>query len=184
MSITEFAKRAGVSRQAIYKAFATGRIVKDGPQIDETLQLNMEYLLASNPTVNRQVSNSLPPSSRPSVSSGVVDVVSDQPMTPRAIQDLEKARQQAMHWALRNAKERGLLIDRSLVSLVIDITDTEHRRMLSDVPESVARTAYDMARSGVAREELIDAIRSEMSGVLKRWKRQVAKQMKTYCDDM
>lgn len=171
ISITEFAKRAGVSRNSIYKAIKAGRVIKSGDGIDETDPINAEYLAGTNPSVPRQVS---PQSSSPAIASAGIN---------RAAIDAEKAKQQAIHWQLRNAKERGTLIDRELVAKAIEITDSEHKRLLADGAQTIAKVAHDLVKTGADREEIVEAIRDEISGALKAWKRQIARTLKLFYDE-
>lgn len=167
MTVIEFASRAGVSRQAVYKAISSGKLNRVDGKIDETDPLSAEYLSGANPSVPRQVA-------RPESPGQIND---------RAAFDKEKAKQQAIHWQIRNAKERGALIDRELVAKSIEITDSEHRRLLADTCQTMAKVAYDIVKSGGSREEVVDALRSEVSNSLKAWKRQISRQLKLFYDE-
>ena len=173
ISISEFAKRAGVARNSVYKAIKAGRINRSEDGIDENDPVNIEYLSGSNPSVPRQVAPQNNNSSGHRIPS----------MTERAAIDAEKAKQQAIHWQLRNAKERGLLIDRELVARAIEITDSEHKRLLADGAQTIAKTANDLVRTGASREDIVEAIREEISGALKSWKRQIARTLKLFYDE-
>jgi hypothetical protein len=170
ISVSEFASRAGVSRQAVYKAISSGRLNRKDGKIDETDALSAEYLSGSNPSIQRQLHDTSP-KSKP------------QQQTNRAAIDAEKAKQQAIHWQLRNAKDRGALIDRELVAKAIEITDSEHTRLLADGSQTIAKVAYDLVRTDAAKEEIIEAVREEISGFLKSWKRQISRQLKMFYDE-
>jgi hypothetical protein len=172
ISISEFANRAGVSRQAVYKAIKSGKLPPaSNGKLDENNNLCVEYLSGSNPSVPRQVTAS---SSRSVV---------QQSATGRAAVDLEKAKQQAIHWQLRNQKERGSLIDRELVAKSIEITDSEHKKLLADGAQTIAKTVHDLVKTGATREDVVEAIRSELSGALKSWKRQITRTLKLFYDE-
>ena len=168
--ISEFAERAGVSRQAVYKAIKAGKLKRVDGKIDETDELSAEYMKGSNPSVPRQVS------ARSSTAQPAA-------LTGRAAIDAEKAKQQAIHWQLRNAKDRGSLIDRELVAKAIEITDSEHRRLLSDGAQTIARVVYDLVKTDATKEDVIEAIRAELSGALKSWKRQISRTLKLFYDE-
>lgn len=175
IGITEFAKRAGVSRNSIYKAIKSGRLQKSVKgKIDETDPLCVEYISGVNPTTQRQVTPKQSPQE---------PQITPQQSTSRAAIDAEKAKQQAIHWQLRNAKERGLLIDRELVAKAIEITDSEHRRILADGCQTMAKIACNLVKSGGSLEEVIDALRAEVSNSLKAWKRQISRQLKLFYDE-
>jgi len=172
ISIAEFANRAGVSRQAIYKAIKSGKLPgAEGGKLDERNRLCVEYLSGSNPSVPRQINGGSKP--------GVVQ----QAAPGRAAVDLEKAKQQAIHWQIRNQKERGALIDRELVARSIEITDSEHKKLLSDGAQTIAKHAYDLVKTGATKEEIIEAVRDEISGALKSWKRQITRTLKLFYDE-
>jgi len=168
--VSEFAARAGVSRQAVYKAIQAGKLKRVNGKIDETDELSAEYLSGANPSVPRQVSSRSAPSQPSS-------------LTGRAAIDAEKAKQQAIHWQLRNAKDRGSLIDRELVAKAIEITDSEHRRLLADGAQTIAKVVYDLVKTDATKEEVIEAIRNELSGALKSWKRQISRTLKLFYDE-
>jgi len=169
ITVAEFAGRAGVTRQAIYGAIKSGTLpATQNGKIDETDPRCQEYMSGANPSTPRQTT----PSTQ-TVQAG----------SPRAAVDLEKAKQQAIHWQLRNAKERGSLIDRELVAKAIEITDSEHKRLLADGAQTIAKVAHDMVKTGASREDVVEAIRSEISGTLRAWKRQITRALKLFYDE-
>jgi hypothetical protein len=116
LSIAEFASRSGVSRQAIYGAIRRGKLNAIDGKIDETDPVSAEYMSQKNPSVPRQVAFINQSTSEKDINVGI----------PRAAIDAEKAKQQAIHWRLRNEEKRGSLIDRKLVEKLVEITDAEH----------------------------------------------------------
>lgn len=176
ISVSEFAKLAGVARNSIYKAIRAGRVVKTDDGIDETDPVNAEYLSGSNPSVPRQVAPNQRPQSQSQNHIPPVDI-------NRAAIDAEKAKQQAIHWQLKNQRERGLLIDRELVNKGIEITDTEHHRLLADGSETIAKTAMNLTKAGAEKEEIIEAVRNEISNSLKAWKVKISRTLKMFYDE-
>lgn len=178
ISVSEFAKRAGVARNSIYKAIRAGRVIKTDDGIDETDPTNADYLSGSNPSVPRQVApNQRPQSQNQNKSQNIpVDI-------NRAAIDAEKAKQQAIHWQLKNQRQRGLLIDRELVNKGIEITDTEHHRLLADGSETIAKTAMNLTKAGAEKEEIIEAVRNEISNSLKAWKVKMSRTLKMFYDE-
>ena len=168
LTVAEFAVKAGVSRQAIYKAIKKGRLTVKGGKVDENDPQSAEYLSVSNPSVSRQLS---------------MAKAAHVPENQRAAFDMEKAKQQAIHWQLRNARERGSLIDRELVAKSVEITDSEHKRLLADGSQTIAKIAFDLVKTGASKEDVIEAIRSELSGALKSWKSQIARTLKLFYDE-
>lgn len=175
LSIAEFASHAGVSRQAVYGAIKRGRLPQAaGGKIDETDPLAAEYLSGQNPSVPRQVANVSTGKAPPPRSGGGIN---------RAAIDAEKAKQQAIHWQLRNQEKRGSLIDRELVMKSVEITDEEHHRLLADGAKTITKTIYDLAKSGATLEECIEAFRREASLFLRSWKEKLSRALKFFYDE-
>lgn len=175
LSIAEFSSRAGVSRQAIYGAIKRGKLpsVSNG-KIDESDPLAAEYLSGQNLSVPRQVANVSTGKAPPSRAGVGVD---------RSAIDAEKAKQQAIHWQLRNQEKRGSLIDREMVMKSVEITDEEHHRLLADGAKTITKTIYDLAKSGATLEECIEAFRREASLFLRSWKEKLSQALKFFYDE-
>lgn len=175
LSIAEFANRAGVSRQAVYGAIKRGKLPPAiSGKIDEADPLAAEYLSGQNPSVPRQVSQSVSSTNSHAQQSGGIS---------RAAIDAEKAKQQAIHWQLRNQEKRGSLIDRELVMKSVEITDEEHHRLLADGAKTITKTIYDLAKSGATLEECIDAFRREASLFLRSWKEKLSRALKFFYNE-
>jgi uncharacterized phage infection (PIP) family protein YhgE len=170
LSIAEFASRSGVSRQAIYGAIRRGKLNAIDGKIDETDPVSAEYMSQKNPSVPRQVAFINQSASEKDINVGI----------PRAAIDAEKAKQQAIHWRLRNEEKRGSLIDRKLVEKLIEITDAEHHRWISDGSKTIAKLAMSLSHTDASLEEITDAIRKEQSNALKSWKDKVARGLKLF----
>lgn len=169
LSIAQFANQAGVSRQAVYKAIKNGKLEAQDGKIDENNPLAAEYRSNQNPSVPRQVA------SLPNQGGGTV--------MNRAAVDMEKAKQQAIHWQLRNQEKRGSLIDRNLVLKSVEITDEEHHRLLADGAKTITKTIYDLALSGASLEECVEAFRKEVSLFLRSWKEKLARTLKFFYNE-
>jgi len=176
MKVAEFAKMAGVSRPAIYKAIKSGRLppLVDG-QLDPSCPDSRWFLEGHDVRPDGGEAGAVPEEADPEATESGI--------TTRSEVELRKTEAQAKHWELKNARERGELIDRELVAKAIEITDSEHRRLLADGAQTIAKVTHDLVRTDATKEEVIEAVREEISGFLKSWKRQIARQLKMFYDE-
>lgn len=71
----------------------------------------------------------------------------------------------------RNAKERGELIERSLVkNHLFGMVDATNRRLLGDTPKAIAKEVMPLAKSGASQEEIERRIRDHISSQLSEMK--------------
>jgi len=176
MTNQELALKAGVTRQAVWRAKKTGRLPKDlapdHPDVLAFIELHRGSPAAKTSGVRAP----------PSVDHGnperdPTDADADTDSMSRTEAERQKVVEQAKGLRLKNQEKRGSLIDRNLVLKAVEITDSEHHRLLADGAKTITKTIYDLAKSGAPLEEGIETFRKEMSMFMKSWKEKMSRSL-------
>lgn len=174
VTVTEFAKRAGVSRQAIYKALNKGRFNYTNKKINLEDPEVVEYLQ------RQRGGEPAPAGPPPSDGPPSVSKPKSEPANPAASKRVElenyKIGQQSLHLKMRNDETAGRLIPRDLViAAVINPLETEQSRLLTDGCQTIAGLMFAEFKAGGTLEDCERILREQLTKFIRARKANIAR---------
>lgn len=193
-TFAEFAKLAGVSRQAIYLAVNKGMLPSVGNRIDETCADARAYISLGGKKKSAPV---VAPTPKKQKKQPVEKIEEPEPMPiperrqpkqpsqsgeefsgfkSKAELEIKRLEQQIESLKLRNQETVGNLIPREKVErLIFQPISVAHQRMLSDGAKAIAAYLHPYIAGGATVQECETYIRKQLSGFIKAAKRDMKK---------
>lgn len=157
LSVTEFAKLAGVSRAAISKAVLKGRLPSTNGKIDIEHPDPAAY-------VAKHRGGPSPASKTP---------------TSRSALEIAKLEQQVFALSLQNMARSGESVLREdVMRAIVDPINTTFVRLLTDLPRAMAGRVVPMVQGGADEDEIEAFIRNEHSSTIKYLKAAMKKALR------